>query len=69
MHNTHWEAKVTQESPPHISQLPTLKLRGPPDLPGKEFERYIAGKQKKISIQCQLYKDKELLHIIYTLKR
>lgn len=37
---------VTQESPPQISQLPTLKLRGPPDLPGKEFERYIAGKKR-----------------------
>lgn len=31
--------QVTHESPPHNSQFTTLKFRGPPTLPWKEFER------------------------------
>ncbi len=43
----HTEELITHESPPHNSQFPTLKLRGPPTFPGKEFERYISETKKK----------------------
>lgn len=37
--------QVTHESPPHNSQLVTLKLRLPPTLPWQEFERGYGRKE------------------------
>lgn len=39
--------QVTHESPPHNSQLVTLKLRDPPTLAWQEFERGYEQKKKK----------------------
>lgn len=40
--------QVTHESPPHNSQLVTLKLRDPPTLAWQEFERGYEQKKKKV---------------------